>query len=78
VRVPPASYDRYAEAAWDTRGPTTVEFRAGDSTPSGAGSFQGGQAGMGGLWIPAGSSATLRLTRGTGTVGLAIYERVDQ
>jgi hypothetical protein len=77
LRVPAASYDRYAEAAWKTHGRTTVYFQAGRNTPSGAGSFQGGQAGMGDLWIPAGSPATLRLAHGTGTEGLAIFARVD-
>ena len=63
--------------AWQIRGSAQVEFRAGPrSTPSGS-QVAGGKAAMGSLWVPAGQTPQARILKGTGTFGVALYERTD-
>jgi hypothetical protein len=78
LSLPAADGDRMAAVAWHTSGTTRVHFRAGSATPTGSGTnAAGGQAAMGDLWIPAGSPAHARVTRGDGTFALVAYERAD-
>lgn len=77
IRLPAATSDRVAAMAWSTHGSTKVTFGAGSSKAPEGGSFSGGQAGLPDLWVPAGSPVRASLDRGTGTFGVALYERVD-
>jgi hypothetical protein len=78
LSLAPRDRDRVAAVAWHTSGTTRVYFQAGSATPAGSGSnAAGGQAAISDLWIPAGSAARARVTRGQGTFGLVAYERSD-
>ena len=77
LRLPATGRDRVAGMAWQIRGSAQVEFRAGSrSTPSGS-QVAGGKAAMGSLWVPAGQVPQARIRKGTGTFGVALYERTD-
>ena len=77
IDLPAADADRVATMAWHTHGSTEVSFGAGGhSTPEG-GNFGGGKAALPGVWIPAGSPVHASLVHGTGTFGVALYERTD-
>jgi hypothetical protein len=77
LRLQPAGGDRVAGMAWRIRGRAEVEFRAGaTATPSGS-DVVGGTAAMGSLWVPAGQTPRARILKGTGTFGVAMYERTD-
>jgi hypothetical protein len=65
-----------AVLTWNTKGRTAVSVDV-DGMPTRRGSFSGGKASLGGLWLPRGATAHVRLVRGTGSVGLARYSRVD-
>ena len=65
----------WAAMAWHSHGRTGVRFVAQGATRQG-GTFSGGRASMGGLWVPQGSSVRYWLTR-PGSAGVAFYERVD-
>jgi hypothetical protein len=76
VSVPAADVDRVAAAVWRTHGHTMVSFGVQSQTPEGS-SSPGGQGGMSDLWVPAGSSVHASVSRGTGVLGIAVYERAD-
>jgi hypothetical protein len=75
IDLPAADVDRLATMAWHTHGSTRISFGADSATPEG-GSFGGGRAALPGVWIAAGSPVHASLDRGTGTFGVAVYERV--
>ena len=65
-----------AVLTWNTKGRTSVSVEV-DGMPTRRGTFSGGQASLGGLWLPRGATAHVRLVQGTGSIGLARYSRVD-
>jgi hypothetical protein len=75
IDLPAADVDRLATMAWHTHGSTRISFGADSATPEG-GNFGGGRAALPGVWIAAGSPVHASLDRGTGTFGVAVYERV--
>jgi hypothetical protein len=77
IRLPAVSSDRVAAMAWHTHGSTEVTFGAGSSKAPEGGHFGGGRAGLPDLWVPAGAAVRASLDHGTGTFGVAVYERVD-
>jgi hypothetical protein len=76
VRVDPAGYDRLAGMAWNVHGRTRVQFRSGPTSPEEFGGT-GGKAATGSLWVAAGRAAHGRILQGSGTLGVALYERAD-
>jgi hypothetical protein len=76
IRLPAATRDRVAAMAWHTHGSTEVTFGAGSSKAPEGGHFGGG-GGLPDLWVPAGAAVRASLDHGTGTFGVALYERVD-
>jgi hypothetical protein len=77
LSLPGAPVDRVGAMAWSTHGRTTVYFGAGSGPLQGGGSASGGQASIDSLWVPAGQPAHGKVTRGTGTFGIALYQRID-
>jgi hypothetical protein len=76
VHPPAAAADRIASVVWRTHGHTRVTVRAGSQTPTGSSSPGGGGA-LPDLWVPAGAALRASVTGGTGSVGVAFYERTD-
>ena len=76
LRIEPSAEDRVAGMAWHTPGGSEVEFRSGRDAPSGY-DVAGGKAAMGALWVRAGQAAHARLVKGSGTIGVGMYERLD-
>jgi hypothetical protein len=76
VRARASGSDRVATVLWHTHGHTDISVAVGSQTATGA-SQPGGQGAMPDLWLPAGATMTATVTRGTGALGIAYYERVD-
>ena len=75
--LPAAGVDRLATLAWHTHGWTEVTFGTGSSSAPEGGSYSGGRAAIPGVFVAAGSPVHASLDRGTGTFGVAFYERID-
>jgi hypothetical protein len=77
--VPAADHDRLATTvSSSTSAFSRVSFRAGGSqsgieNATGA----GGKSASPGLWVPAGARVRVMMDRGTGTFGIALYDRAD-
>lgn len=76
VALRPVHDQMVAQLAWSTKGSTVVSFAAG-RMPVAGGRFDGGQASIGDLWVPAGASVEARLVHGTGAIGVGLYRRTD-
>ena len=77
VTVAAADRDRLASVVWNSpSGVSSVRWRAGP-TNSVRERYQTGQAASPGIWVPAGAPVHVRFVRGTGTLGLALYDRAD-
>lgn len=75
MRLPSARVDRVASMIWRTHGHTMVTFGATGRTPTGS-SSPGGVGSLPEVWVPAGAGLRAAVTRGSGTFGVALYERV--
>jgi hypothetical protein len=71
-----AAADRIATVVWRTRGHTVVGVRVGAQTPTGS-SSPGGTGALPDLWLPAGATLRAHVSPGSGTLGIALYERID-
>jgi hypothetical protein len=76
LRLDAAGQDRLAWMVWGAKGTVRPSFAAEHTTPEG-GTFGGGPAGIGDLWVPAGSGVVARLAHGKGPFGVATYTRAD-
>jgi hypothetical protein len=77
ITVAAVGRDRLASVVWNSpSGVSSVRWRAGPSS-SVQERYQTGQGASPGLWAPAGAPVHVRFDRGTGTLGLALYDRAD-
>jgi hypothetical protein len=77
IRTRPASADRVATVVMRTHGHTVVRLRAGSQAPTASESLPGGTGSMPDQWVPAGTTLRVEIARGSGTLGVALYERID-
>lgn len=75
--IPTVDQDRAGWMFWNAPGTVRPLFSVPGETPSADSFGGGGAAGMGGLWVPAGSPAHARLARDAGPFAVALYTRDD-
>jgi hypothetical protein len=76
LRIPAVGRDRVAWMVWSAEGTVHPFFDADGMEPQ-AGMFAGGPAGIGDLWVPAGSEVRARLAHDKGPFSVALYGRSD-
>ena len=77
LTVAAADRDRVASIVWNSpSGVSSVRWRAGPENTVRE-RYQTGQGGSPGVWAPGGAPVHVRFVRGTGTLGLALYDRAD-
>jgi hypothetical protein len=74
-RLGPAAVDRIASVFWRTRGHTILTVRYGSQTTGS--SSPKGEGALPDLWLSAGQTLRASMSHGTGTLGVALYERTD-